>query len=84
MRIVSLLPSTTEIVCDLGLADQLLGVTVECNWPVGVRDGREIVVGTFTDPSMSPADIDIIVRQRLACAAVVLQIDPQNLHQVIE
>lgn len=129
MRIVSLLPSTTEIVCDLGLSHELFGVTVECNWPAGVRDGREIVVGTFTDPSMSPADIDAIVRQRvdagldlytlddaalarcrpdlilsqdlcrvcavasgdveaaverLACAAVVLQIDPQSLHEVLE
>lgn len=66
MRIVSLLPSTTEIVCDLGLADQLLGVTIECNWPTGVRNGREIVVGTFSDPSMTPAEIDAIVRQRMA------------------
>lgn len=66
MRIVSLLPSTTEIVCELGLADQLLGVTIECNWPAGVRDNREIVVGTFADPSMSPAEIDAIVRQRVA------------------
>ena len=33
VRIFSLLPSTTEIVFDLGLADQLLGVTFECNFP---------------------------------------------------
>lgn len=66
MRIVSLLPSTTEIVCDLGLADQLLGVTIECNWPTNVRNGREIVVGTFSNPSMTPAEIDAIVRQRMA------------------
>lgn len=66
MRIVSLLPSTTEIVCDLGLSDQLLGVTIECNWPTGVRNGREIVVGTFSNPSMTPAEIDAIVRQRVA------------------
>jgi len=33
MRIVSLLPSATEIVCALGLGDQLVGVTHECDWP---------------------------------------------------
>jgi iron complex transport system substrate-binding protein len=33
MRIVSLLPSATEIVCALGLGDELVGVTHECDWP---------------------------------------------------
>jgi len=33
MRIVSLLPSATEIVCALGLIDELVGITHECDWP---------------------------------------------------
>jgi iron complex transport system substrate-binding protein len=33
MRIVSLLPSATEIVFALGLGDELAGVTHECDWP---------------------------------------------------
>ena len=33
MRIVSLLPSATEIVCELGLGDDLVGVTHECDHP---------------------------------------------------
>ena len=33
MRIVSLLPSATEIVCALGLGEELVGVTHECDWP---------------------------------------------------
>jgi len=79
MRIVSLLPSTTEIVCDLGLHDQLLGVTIECNWPTGVRDGREIVVGTFSNPSMTPAEIDAIVRQRMADGLDLYELNDQAL-----
>jgi len=38
MRIVSLLPSATEIICGLGLRDQLVGVTHECDYPEGVSD----------------------------------------------
>ena len=33
MRIASLLPSATEIVCALGLGDELVGITHECDWP---------------------------------------------------
>ncbi len=39
-RIVSLLPSATEIVCALGLADALVGVSHECDWPPSVRACR--------------------------------------------
>lgn len=37
MRIVSLLPSATDIVCSLGLGDQLVGRTHECDWPPEVE-----------------------------------------------
>lgn len=36
MRIASLLPSVTEIVCELGLSDALVGVTHECDYPPSV------------------------------------------------
>jgi len=38
MRIVSLLPSATEIVADLGLLVSLVGRSHECQWPEEVRD----------------------------------------------
>lgn len=37
-RIVSLLPSATEIICELGLGPQLVGVTHECDYPPFVRE----------------------------------------------
>jgi iron complex transport system substrate-binding protein len=81
VRIVSLLPSTTEIVCDLGLADDLVGVTAECNWPAGVQVGREIVVRTFAEPSMTPGEIDEIVRQRLSEGLDLYALDDDALQR---
>ncbi len=81
MRIVSLLPSTTEIICDLGLQDELLGVTAECNWPEHVRDGREIVVRSFADAAMTPGEIDDYVRQRLAEGLDLYELDDAALQR---
>jgi iron complex transport system substrate-binding protein len=79
MNIVSLLPSTTEIVFDLGLADQLRGVTVECNWPQHAKEGREIVVDTFTNSTMTPGEIDAIVKQRVAQGLDLYNLDDAAL-----
>jgi iron complex transport system substrate-binding protein len=66
VRLVSLLPSATEIVYALGLGGDLVGVTFECDEPPGVRSEKEVVVGGRDTSGMSPADIDSYVRDRLA------------------
>jgi iron complex transport system substrate-binding protein len=81
VRIVSLLPSTTEIICDLGLESELLGVTAECNWPEHVRDGREIVVRSFADATMTPSEIDAHVRQRMAAGLDLYELDDDALQR---
>lgn len=79
MRIVSLLPSTTEIVFDLGLADQLLGVTFECNYPTEARVGREIVVGGMDTKDLTPLEIDELVRERMAAGGGLYFLDEDAL-----
>ena len=79
MRIVSLLPSTTEIVFDLGLADQLLGVTFECNFPPEARQDREIVVGGIDTKHLTPFEIDELVRARLAAGDELYSLDDEAL-----
>jgi iron complex transport system substrate-binding protein len=67
VRLVSLLPSATEIVYALGLGDDLAGVTFECDEPPAARAEKTIVVGGFLDArGMAPGDIDRYVRSRLA------------------
>jgi iron complex transport system substrate-binding protein len=81
VRIVSLLPSTTEIICDLGLEEDLLGVTAECNWPSHVKDGREIVVRSFADADMTPGEIDEFVRQRVDAGLDLYELDDDALQR---
>jgi iron complex transport system substrate-binding protein len=63
---VSLLPSATEIVYALGLGDDLVGVTFECDEPAAARAEKEVVVGGTDTSGMTPAQIDGYVRDRLA------------------
>jgi iron complex transport system substrate-binding protein len=69
MRLVSLLPSATEIVYALGLGDDLAGVTFECDEPPSARAEKTIVVGGRDTSGMSPGEIDQYVRDRVAAGA---------------
>jgi iron complex transport system substrate-binding protein len=62
---VSLLPSATEIVYALGLGDDLVGVTFECDEPPTARSEKEVVVGGRDTSGMTPAEIDRYVRDQL-------------------
>jgi len=66
MRIASLLPAATEIVGALGLADDLVAVTYECDEPAGVRDRCAVVVDTALPAGLDPAGVDAVVRDRAA------------------
>ena len=66
MRVVSLLPSATEIVYALGLEDQLVGVTFECDEPARARQDKTVVIGGRDTSGMSPAAIDAYVRAQVA------------------
>jgi iron complex transport system substrate-binding protein len=76
VRLVSLLPSATEIVYALGLGDQLVGVTFECDEPASARAGKTVVVGGRDTSGMTPAEIDEYVRGQLASGA-----DLYTLHE---
>ncbi|MDQ2836485.1 MAG: ABC transporter substrate-binding protein [Actinomycetota bacterium] len=66
MRLVSLLPSATEIVYALGLSDQLVGVSFECDEPASARRDKAIVVGGLDTAGLTPGQIDAQVRARVA------------------
>ncbi|QIK65947.1 ABC transporter substrate-binding protein [Nocardioides sp. HDW12B] len=65
MRIVSLLPSATEILFDLGAGDDVVGVTFECDHPAEARQ-RRIVSTTALPAGLSPSEIDAFVAGAVA------------------
>ena len=74
MRIVSLLPSATEILFLLGLDDQVVGVTFECDFPA--RPAPKRVVSTSALPAgLSPAEIDAVVKERMAAGEDLYRLD---------
>jgi iron complex transport system substrate-binding protein len=60
VRIVSLLPSATEIVYALGLEADLVGVTHECDWPPAALD-KQVVSHTTLPPDATASEIDALV-----------------------
>jgi iron complex transport system substrate-binding protein len=77
VRIVSLLPSATEIVCVLGLENQLVGVTHECDFPPMVR-GLPKVTRTLI-PDASSGEIDRLVREQLKTHNALYTLDYATL-----
>lgn len=74
MRIVSLLPSATEILFDLGLGDRVVGVTFECDFPPEARTKR--IVSTSALPEgLSPGEIDAVVKERIAAGEDLYRLD---------
>ena len=74
MRIISLLPSATEILFELGLGDDVVGVTFECDFPDEARTKR--IVSTSALPeNLTPAEIDAIVKERMAAGEDLYRLD---------
>lgn len=74
MRIVSLLPSATEIVCALGLQEHLVGVTHECDWPADVTRLPNVTRSSIPHDAGS-GEIDALVRDQLHTQQALYTLD---------
>ena len=81
MRIVSLLPSATEILCAMGLEDQLVGVTHECDYPDSVR-ALPKVTKTLIPTDATSAQIDALVRERMGGQSALYTLDMPVLERL--
>ena len=82
MRIVSFLPSATEMVFALGLGDALVGVTHECDYPPDAKSKPVVVRNALPVETMSQAQIDHAVAERIQSGESLYQIDEALLRSL--
>ena len=78
MRIVSLVPSATETLFALGLGDEVIAVTHECDWPPEALD-RPKITRDLIAPGLSAREIDAAVRERTDRGESIYELDADRL-----
>jgi iron complex transport system substrate-binding protein len=79
VRILSVLPSATEIVCALGRGGELVGRSAECDYPPQVRGLPVVMEAKRTDPETSSGAIDASVRAARASGESLYRLDLERL-----
>jgi iron complex transport system substrate-binding protein len=82
MRIVSFLPSATEMAYALGLGDSIVGITHECDYPPEVKNKPVVVRNVLPIEKMTQAEIDRAVADRIRRGESLYQIDEQLLREL--
>jgi len=78
MRIASLLPSATEIVCALGLEHDLVAVTHECDYPASVR-AKPVLTRSVLAPAGSGVEVDRHIRELVHEGSSIYALDAGRL-----
>src|SRR6185436_19855006 len=81
-RIVSFLPSATEMACALGLADSIVGITHECDYPPEIKSKPVVVRAVLPLERMNQSEIDRAVAERIRNAQSLYEIDEQLLRDL--
>lgn len=83
IRIASLLPSATEIVCALGLEENLIGITHECDYPSSIVGKPILTASRISHQTMTSAEIDHAVKQQLHDAhGSIYDLDEKQLYEL--
>jgi len=81
MRIASLVPSATEMLFALGLGDDVVGVTHECDFPPPAT-GRPRLTRSVIPPGLPPAEVDAAVRERVGRGEALYELDEDALRDL--
>jgi iron complex transport system substrate-binding protein len=82
LQIVSFLPSATEMACALGLSDQLVGITHECDYPPEIAGKPVVVRNALPIETMSQPQVDAAVAQRMRDGLSLYEVDEKLLQEL--
>ena len=82
LKIVSLLPSATEIICALGLEENLIGITHECDYPESITNRPVLTRSRISHETMSSREIDHAVRSQLDGHGSIYDLDEKLLAEL--
>jgi iron complex transport system substrate-binding protein len=82
LRIVSLLPAATEIAAAVGLMDQVVGVSHECDFPEGVNARPRVTHCPVHNAGLTSGEVDQWVRRALRDNGTIYSIDEQLLREL--
>ena len=74
-RIASFLPSATEILYELGVGDQIVGVTHECNFPDAAKSKPRVIHSSFDPEKMSSKEIDKKIVELMTSGSAIYVVD---------
>src|ERR1700682_2012918 len=81
MRVASLLPSATEIVCALGMENELVAVTHECDYPPSVR-AKPVLTRSVLSAASSSGDVDRHIRELVHQGSSIYALDADLLSRL--
>jgi iron complex transport system substrate-binding protein len=81
MRIVSLVPHATELLFELGVGEDVVGVTHECDFPDRAQE-LQPVTRDVLPTGLSPAEIDAAVRARTEAGESIYELDEDSLREL--
>jgi iron complex transport system substrate-binding protein len=81
MRIISLVPSATEMLFALGLGPDLIAVTHECDYPPAARELARVTRDVLP-PGLTSAQIDAAIKERTLAGQSIYELDGEALHEL--
>jgi iron complex transport system substrate-binding protein len=82
LRLISFLPAATEMACALGLEEQLVGVSHECDFPTGVRNKPIVVRCSMPVETMTLAEIDVAVAECIRSGRNLYEVDQATVERL--